>query len=134
MEELTAVVLNARHSAIIAPEATVSVPFGWTGIVGRMLSRLEELPSATRAFLVVTAIEVDVDGLLHVDMVAKPELMANGSICDIEDIIRDARNHAAWSCVNDTREAWIVRPPRGGTRPLCPTCQQRYHIPQVIPC
>ena len=124
MEEMTAVVLNARHGAIIMPDATINVPFGWTALVGRMLTKIEELPSEIRAYLMVTGIVIDENGLLDVHVFASPPHMPEGGWEQVEDIIADARNEAAWSCIRDHRPAWIVRPPKGGPRPLCPECQQ----------
>jgi hypothetical protein len=124
MEKMTAVVLNARHGAIMSPSANIKVPFGWTALVGRMLTRLEELPTDTRAFLIVTIVRIDDDGLLDVGLMASPPHMPPGGWERVEDIIADARNEAAWSCVKDHRPAWIVRPLKGGPRPLCPECQQ----------
>ena len=124
MEEMTAVVINARHGAIIMPDAEVRVPFGWTNLVGRMLTRIEDLPTEIRAFLIVSAITVDDDGLLDVRVMASPPHMPEGGLQTVEDIIADARNEAAWSCVTDHKPGWIVRTRKGFPRPLCPECQE----------
>jgi hypothetical protein len=124
MEKMTATVLNARHGAIIMPDADIRVPFGWTNLVGRMLTKIESLPTDIRAFLIVSSIVIDHDGLLHVGMVASPPHMPPGGWEQVEDIIADARNEAAWSCVRDHKPGWIVRLPKGHPRPLCPECQE----------
>jgi hypothetical protein len=134
MEKLTAVVLNSRYGNIIAAESDVCIPFGWTAIVSGMLQRIHDLPTATRARLIVTALRVDDHGLLEVDIAAVLELMADGAIRDIEAIVRDARNHAAWSCVRDGKAAWIVRPPKGLPRPLCPECQRDLNMSAEFNC
>lgn len=124
MEKFTALILNKKHGAIIMPDASVRVPFGWHSIVSRMLTRLEELPTSVRAYLIVQGVGIGPDGLLHVDMVASPPHMSEGGWELVEDIIADARNEAAWSCIKDHKPAWIVCPPRGFPRPLCTECQQ----------
>jgi hypothetical protein len=124
MEKFTAAILNKKHGAIIMPDAHICVPFGWHSIVSRMLTRVEELPTDIRAFLIVSAVQIDTDGLLNVGMVASPPHMPPGGWEQVEDIIADARNEAAWSCIRDHRPAWIVHTGKGFPRPLCPECQQ----------
>lgn len=106
------------------PDAHIRVPIGWHSIVSRMLARIEKLPMSTRAFLMITAVELGHDGLLHVDLHVFPELMEPGGMAQVESIIIDARDEAAWTCVRDHRPAWIVHPPKGYPRPLCPACQE----------
>lgn len=124
MEKMTAVVLNAKHGAIISPDALVKVPFGWTNLVSRMLTKLEDLPTDIRAFLIVTVVRIDDDGLLDVGLMASPPHMSLGGWEQVEDIVADARNEAAWSCVKDHRPGWIVHLPKGHPKPLCPECQE----------
>ena len=124
MEEMTAVVLNAKHGAIIMPDAHLKVPFGWTSIVGRMLSRIAELPTTIRAFLMITGIEQGPDGLLHIDLHVIPNMMESGGMAQVEGIIKEARDEAAWTCVRDHKPGWIVHTKRGFPRPMCPACQE----------
>ena len=123
MEALTAVVLRAKHGSFIAAAADILVPFGWTAIVSVMMSKLGKLPVRALAGLTITAVEIDHDGLLFVDFEITASMMPSGSVAEIESIMQDAKNHAAWSCVRDGKAAWIVAPPTGMPRPLCPECQ-----------
>ena len=124
MEKMTATVLNAKHGAIIMPDADVRVPFGWTNLVGRMLAKIEGLPTEIRACLMVTGIVIDENGLLDVHVFASPPHMLEGGWEQVEDIVADARNEAAWSCVRDHKPGWIVHSPKGFPKPLCPECQE----------
>lgn len=131
MEKFTALVLNGKHGNIIMPDAAICVPFGWHSIISRMLARIEELPTDIRAFLIVSAIRIDDDGLLDVGLMASPPHMSAGGWEQVEGIIADARTECAWSCVLDHSPAWIVHPPKGRPRPLCPECQEAAGI-QVV--
>lgn len=124
MEKLTAAILNRKHGAIIMPDAAIDVPFGWHSIISRMLTRLEELPTDIRAFLIVSMIRIDDDGLLDVGVMASPAHMPEGGPEQVEDIVADARNEAAWSCIRDHKPGWIVHLPKGHPRALCPECQE----------
>jgi hypothetical protein len=123
METLNAIVLNEKFGSVILPTSTVEVPMGWFSAVDTMLDRLAKLPTDIRAFLVVVGIYPGDDGLLHVDLVAHPKLEGSDGWATVEGIIRDAQDLAAWSCVNDGEEGWIVSPSKGMPRPLCPDCQ-----------
>lgn len=123
MEPLTAAVIRGRFGTLIAPDADIVLSFGWTAICTTMLQKLQDLPSDVRAFLVISGIGIDEDGLLHVDLIAIPHLMPPGAMSEIEAIIRDARDLAAWSCIRDHKPGWIVHTGKGYPRPLCPECQ-----------
>jgi hypothetical protein len=136
MEELTAVVLHKKFGNILVSDARVDIPWGWHMIVDKMLGRLAELPTNIRCYLIVNGIRIDDDGLLMTRMVALPDHMPQGGFETVQQIVADARNEAAWTCVSHSGEAgWIVRVRTGHPRPLCPACQDRNHIkPQVTPC
>jgi hypothetical protein len=131
MEKLTAAVLNKKHGAIIMIGAHVRVPFGWYLLVDAMLAKLADLPTEVRAFLIVQGIAIDADGLLSVSIAAATDLISSEGWAQVEAIVSEARSAAAWTCVKDRREAWIVSPPRGRPRPLCRECQQEAGLKPV---
>jgi hypothetical protein len=124
MEKLTAAVLNKKHGAIIMVGARVNVPFGWYLLVDRMLAQLADLPTNVRAFLIVQGVAVDGDGQLAVSIAAATDLISPDGWAAVDAIVAEARSTAAWTCVRDRKEAWIVSPSRGRPRPLCRECQQ----------
>lgn len=128
METLTAGVLRFQHGAILTRDVYISIPFGWTAIVSRMLGQLCELPAAINLSLVVTSIEVDRNGLLVVDLRAEPGAMPPGTIRDVEAIIQEAKTQAAWTCGRDGRAGWLINPPKGCARTLCPDCQLEANV------
>ncbi len=120
MEKLVAVVLRSKHPGILANNASVSVPFGWTALVAEMLDELSALP------ITVTDLGIDGDGLLHVETVDDRAFDPLETVLypsAIDTVVRHARTLAAWTCVKDSKPAWIVWPPVGYPRPLCPDCQ-----------
>jgi len=124
MERFTAAILHKAYGNILTPHAELRVPFGWHSIVKKMLQRLHDLPTATRAMMMVTGISINRDGLLDVEIISNPGLMPDGGLESVEGIVSDARNECAWTCVKDHRPAWIVHTGGGFPRPLCPECQQ----------
>lgn len=124
MEKLTAAVLVRKHGAIIMVGAHVRVPYGWYILVDQMMAKLADLPTEVRGFLIVQGVAIDCDGLLAVSIAAATELISAEGWAMVNGIIAEARSAAAWTCVRDRKEAWIVSPPRGRPRPLCPECQQ----------
>lgn len=123
METLTAALLNDKHGAIISPGGDVRVPVGWHAAVDDMLSKLADLPTDIRAFMMVVGIAPDDEtGLLEVVIAANPDLMSPGGSAQVQAIVKDARDLCAWSCVNGGAHGWLVRT-KLGPRVLCPDCQ-----------
>lgn len=124
MEELTAVVLNKTFGTMISPDAHVRVPWGWYRLVKEMMTKLADLPTEVRAFMIVQGVAIDANGMLAVSIAAATDHVSAEGWAAVEGIVADARAEAAWTCVRDRKEGWLVSPPRGRPRPLCPACQQ----------
>jgi len=125
MEELTAAVLSKMFGTMISPDAHVRVPWGWYPLVKAMMTKLSDLPSDVRVFMIVQGVAIDERGMLSVSIAAATDHVSSEGWAMVERIVSDARAEAAWTCVSDRKEGWLVSPPRGRPRPLCIACQQK---------
>lgn len=124
MERLTAGVLHEAFGNVIMPGARIRVPFGWAAIAWEMMQSIHDLPTDIRAYIIVSGIGANEDGLLVVDMLAVDEYLTDDGRKTLRDIVHRAVDRAAWTCERDGAPGWYTS--YGPTpRILCAECQYR---------
>jgi hypothetical protein len=87
---MTADELNRTYGAIISPTASVAVPAHWMPAIHDALAAFRDLPTCVRAFMIVTGIREDSDGLVF-EIGAATHLMPSDGLMRIGEIVETAQ-------------------------------------------
>lgn len=87
---MTAEDFNCLYGAVIAPNARVSVPREWLPAIQTAMQAICDLPTETRAFVIVTGL-VEERGSLVVDVMAAVPFIPADGLQRLRDIIAAAQ-------------------------------------------
>ncbi len=82
--------LNATYGAMISPDAVVSVPEEWMPVVHTAMKAFVDLPSEVRAFIIVIAIDQDVEGEIRFSVAGAVEFLTSQGLGLVRQITDNA--------------------------------------------